>query len=331
MKRRLATTVLALLLTAGIASAAEMQTVLTPDSTLYAIEARGEFWRLDLHLRNGETKTTVVVPGTDNDAIESDARLLWDAQNSMLFVVWHSVENTRDALMLASFDKDRNWSQPIEIAGGSGGKNLGLQTVLTYAADEEGNHATIIHAAWWSVTGFDVTAQYGMIAFENGQFASKDVESLNDLHEYRADGSDERENTGTPLYPPMAMARVENNFVDVVYGAPDTTKLTKVRIEPRLVQANARIWKPLGRHGERTGPARLVTGDSSPVQAFISNGRVVLYKPDANFRYVVLDNGTWSEEHMIQLDEKLSSEQMLRELRRTVDAMVTADSGPITQ
>lgn len=330
MKSRIAATVLALLLTAGLASAGEMQTVLTPDSTLYAIDGHGEFWHLDLHLRKGETKTTLLVPGTDNDAIESSARLLWDGKGSTLFVIWRSVSNDRDALMLATLGRDGNWSEPVEIAGGGSARNLGLQTVITYAADEDGNQATLVNAAWWSVTGYDAVAQYALVAYENGQRVSTEITTLNDLHEHRADGVDERENTGTPLHPPLAMARVEGG-VDVVYGAPDTTKLTQIQIQPRVIKGDARIWKPLGRNAGRTGPARLVAADDSPVQAFISNGRVVLYKPESNFRFVVLDNGAWSEEYMIQLDEKLSSEQMLRELRRTVDDMATVESGAVRE
>jgi len=131
-------------------------------------------------------------------------------------------------------------------------------------------------------------------------------------------GSDEFEEDGGAVHPPLALAYADSS-VDVVYGKQASTKLTRVRIDPRRVASEARLWRPSGRTGVRTGPARLVTADSAPVQAFISKGRVVLYRPDAQFRYVVLENGVWSPERMIQLDDKLTSEQLLRELHRTVD------------
>ena len=38
----------------------------------------------------------------------------------------------------------------------------------------------------------------------------------------------------------------------------------------------------------------MVTSDTAPVQAFISKGRIVLYRPDEKFRFVVFENGAWS-------------------------------------
>jgi hypothetical protein len=70
----------------------------------------------------------------------------------------------------------------------------------------------------------------------------------------------------------------------------------------------------------------MVTSDTSPVQAFISKGRVVLYRPDEKFRFVVFENGAWSPERMIQLDETLTSDELLRELHATVDDLAATDA-----
>jgi hypothetical protein len=175
--------------------------------------------------------------------------------------------------------------------------------------------------------GSELTAEYALVAFEGGQHVSTEVTKLDELSGgHTAEGAEEYEDTGAALHPPLALARGENSGIDVVYGAPNSTKVTRVRIDPRRVKGDARIWKPLGRDGGRTPRSRMVTSDTSPVQAFISKGRVVLYRPDEKFRFVVFENGAWSPERMIQLDETLTSDELLRELHATVDDLAATDA-----
>jgi hypothetical protein len=317
MKKRLEFALAALLLAAGTLPAAEVQPVLTPDGTVYTVASNGESHRLEVSRRKGETRETLVVPATVDDAVETDARLLWDSPTSTLFVVWHSAAD-RDAIVAATL-KDGAWSGPIEVSDSPEGRHAGLDALLTHApAGDDGGVATLLHAVWWDVADSGVTAQYALVAFEGGENVSAVVERLDALSGTGTSGSDELEEDGGALHPPLALA-FAGTSVDVVYGKQASTKITRVRIDPRRVVSEARLWRPSGRTGVRTGPARLVTADSAPVKAFISKGRVVLYRPDAQFRYVVLENGEWSPERMIQLDEKLTSEQLLRELHRTVD------------
>ncbi|HEY0160686.1 MAG TPA: hypothetical protein VGF28_25600 [Thermoanaerobaculia bacterium] len=324
MTSRLATAALALLLTAS-AYAGEIQTVLAPDSTLYTIDGGSGHAGLELSHRAGDVAEALLVPGTDDEANESDARLLWDSATDTLYVLWHSASPDRDAIMLAGLSGGV-WSEPMAIADGASVSRLGLQAALTRAAvdGEEGTgQATLIHAAWWSM-GAQPAAEYALIAFEDGQHVSTSVNALEELAGRRSTQSVEAEEVGAPLHPPLAMARAENS-VDVVFGSERNTRITRVRLDPRRVQGDARIWKPSGRTGADTGPARLVAADSAPVQAFISKGRIVLYDPGAKFRYVVLENGVWSPLRMIQLDEKVTSDKLLRELHRTVSEQAAAD------
>jgi len=317
MKKRLVFALAALLLAAGTLPAAEVQPVLTPDGTVYTIAANGESHQLEVSRRKNEVRETLVVPATVNDAVETDARLLWDSATSTLFVVWHSA-GEQDAILAATL-KGETWSAPIEVSASPARHHAGLDALLTHGrAGEEGGLATLLHAVWWDAGESGVVGQYGLIAFEGGENVSSVVEPLDSLSGTGMSGSDEFEEDGGAVHPPLALAYADSS-VDVVYGKQASTKLTRVRIDPRRVASEARLWRPSGRTGVRTGPARLVTADSAPVQAFISKGRVVLYRPDAQFRYVVLENGVWSPERMIQLDDKLTSEQLLRELHRTVD------------
>jgi hypothetical protein len=324
MKNRLTTAALALLLTAST-YAGEIQTVLAPDSTLFSIDGGGNHARLELSRRNAEVTEALLVPGTDDDAVESDTRLLWDGASSTLFVVWHSASLERDAIMLASL-KDGLWSEPIAVAEGAAVSRLGLQAALTRAAiDDEGiGEATLVHLAWWSM-GAQPAAEYALVAFEDGQHVSIDVTSLEQLAGRRSAESVEPEETGVPLHPPLAMARAANS-VDIVFGAERSTRITRVRVDPRRVAGDARIWKPSGRTGGSTGPARMVSANSAPLQAFIIKGRIVLYDTGAKFRYVVLENGVWSPERMIQVDEQVTSDKLVRELHRTVEELAATDS-----
>lgn len=331
--RRLAVAV-ALFLAAS-AYAGELETVLTPDSTLYSIDGGEHSW-LELSRRTGDVTEGLIVPGTDADvyegARESDARLLWDGSTSTLYILWHSYSDNDDAIMLASL-KDGMWSEPVAIAEGASARRLGLQVTLTRAAiDEEATaSATLIHAVWWSM-GAQPAAEYALVAFEDGMQVSTDVTPLEDLAALRSTESLESEDVGAPLHPPLAMARAAN-AVDVVFGAERTTRITRVRIEPRRVTGNARMWKPSGRaDGGASGPSRMIAAASEPLGAFISKGRIVLYDSTGlKFRYVVLANGAWTSERMIQLDEKLTSDKLLRELQRTVAEQAATDSEPVVE
>jgi hypothetical protein len=326
MKTRLGAILLALVLAAGTLSAAEMLTVLTPDGTLYAINPAGAKARLELSRRRGEVRETLVVPGTAaDDALESDGRILFDEQTSTLFVVWHKADSGKDSVVMASLNAEGVWSEPVVVANCASMRRAGIQTALTHtAADADtGLPATLIHIAWWGV-GTDLTAEYAMVAFEGGQRVSTDIQKLNDLTGRGDTSADDFEDTGSPLHPPLAIATDGPN-VDVVYGAPNTTKVVRAHIEPRLVKSEARLWRPSGRDGGRTGPSHLVANDSEALDAFISKGRVVLYRSGVQFRYVVLGNGEWSPERMIQLDDNLTSDQFLRELRRTVNEQAAVD------
>src|SRR5262249_22614287 len=87
MKTRILFAVLTVLLTALSASAA-LETVLTSDSVIYTVDGSAEMTKLQLSRRTADTIAAVIVPGTEDEALEADARLVWDAANTTLFVVW---------------------------------------------------------------------------------------------------------------------------------------------------------------------------------------------------------------------------------------------------
>jgi len=100
--------------------------------------------------------------------------------------------------------------------------------------------------------------------------------------------------------------------------------VTSVTIEPRRIAGTARIFVPVGRSASKTPRANLVSSSEQPLQAFISrNGRVVLYTAGERFSYVVLDRGEWTPVHSLKVDEKMTTDHVLKDLQRTVEELET--------
>jgi hypothetical protein len=325
--KRLAVALLAFILASATADASPIQTVLTPDSTLYSVDGERHHARLSISRRRGAEKEVVLhVPGTEDDAIDSDARLLFDSNTSTLYVVWHKAALVDDSIVLASLNAKGVWSEPVVLASCASLRRVGLQTMMTRAriGEESAAQATLIHVAWWGV-GADMTAEYALVAFEGGRHVSTEVAKLDVLAARNNAEDDAFEDTGAALHPPLAIARAEKGAIDVVYGGDNTTKITRVRLNPERVKGDARLWRPVGRGSGRTDPARLIANSTAPLRAFVSRGRIVLYQPDRKFRFVILENGVWSPERMIELGEHLTSDQLLDALRRTVDEQSATD------
>lgn len=315
-----------IVLTAFAAFADENQPALGTDGSIYTVETNSS--RLRVVRRTGNARTHLLVPTTDDDATESQARLMWDIASSSLFVVWNRTSDDGERLLVARLDtrldtrldNEGSWSQPVAITADSQSKRLGLEAVLTRSTE---GSATFVHAVWWSM-GANPVAEYALVAFENGKHVSTSVSDLNSLAALHSAQSHSREPMKEVLHPPLAMARTGDS-VDVLFGADQSTAVTRLRITPKPVP-NARIWKPVGRSGERLPNAGLASNSREPVQAMISKGRVILFTPESTFRFVIYDEGKWSPERVIHLDDNVTSDQLERELRRTVEQLRASES-----
>jgi hypothetical protein len=316
MQVRLVAVFIALLLAASFASAGNVQTVLAPDSTLYAVDAETERAQLEVSRRHGDVRETLIVPTTDDDAIESQARLAYDTATGTLYVVWHRGGEGIDEIRLASLDAANEWSAVAIVASGAEVSRAALQVALTHAREKnDAIETTLIHASWWSL-GATPVPEYAVVAFENGRHLSTEVVDLHTLT--GAIDVMEVEDTGAAAHPPLAMTR-GGNGVDVVFGDAGTTALTRVRVEPRRVSTEARIWRPAGRTIQHTPSAKLVSHGTAPVQALLGGDRVVLYTPDAQFRFIIFEDGQWTPIRMIEVDEKVTSRLLVDELLRALD------------
>lgn len=298
MKRLVLAASLSLLL--AVTASADWQTVLTDDDVLWSANEQSVSVKLDLMRRTGDARTAVRVPGTEDSITESQPRLAWDAASRALFVMWRHGGEIRVARRAA----DGAW-RSFTVAKGPSIE--GLQFVLTRSSD-----TTLLHGAWWSGD----TAEYALVALDGAQVLSTSVSKLDELANIRVAAA-EPEDTGAAVHPPLAMVRAGEG-VDVAYGAPRSTAVTYVSIRPEKFHGDARMWRPSGRQGRRSDPAGLTSLSAAPVRSFIIEGRVVLYTPDARFRYVVHENGRWTPIRMLALDETLTSEELVLALRRSV-------------
>ncbi|HET8774214.1 MAG TPA: hypothetical protein VFP80_10500 [Thermoanaerobaculia bacterium] len=319
MKRLL---VFAIAMTAAL-SAYGAGSALTADGSRYSVEPSAESPALLLVRVSGDVRDTFAVPTTDDDAVESEPHVAYDALTGALYVVWTRSLEGAEELRYAVRGANGEWSAPQTIASGAE-RILGSQVVVTHGVDEDPD-VSLIHVAWWKVAEAMAEPWYALVALERGQEPVTSFANLVDLAalsvESAADA--EPEDTGAAVHPPLAMSR-NGQEVNVVFGARHETTVTSVVIKPRKVAGTARIFVPGGRMGTKTPRANLVSSSAAPLQAFISrNGRIALYASGERFSYVVLDNGEWTPVRSLKVDEKLTLDHVLQDLRNTVEELET--------
>ena len=308
------------------------KSVLTPDGIRYAIETSPDRSQIEIGRTEGRQRATLVVPSTDDAGRESQAQLAFDPATDTLFVVWTREDGAGAEIRYATLNSQGHWSSPRNVAAGSN-MYRGLQLAIT-RAEHGGVSATLMHMAWWSVNGTALDPEYALFAFENGDVTAE-ITNLVDLANL-GDGptASQWEDMGPAMHPPLTMAR-SGESIDIAFGSVSSTSITRLRITPRKIGVNVRMWRPVGRGGSVTPRVNLTSPNENPVQAFIVNDRLALYTACEDFRFVVLrKDNTWSTVHSVLLDEKNTAADLARELRDTVEELIEdedeADS-PATQ
>ena len=302
-------------------AAAERPTVLTGEGVVFTTDPAARS-SIRIIRREAEQQSTFTVPSTEDESIESDVKLLWDDTASSLFVVWHRSGHRVDQIVATQLLADGTWGEVLPLASGSGASRLGLEVVLTHG-NAFGVPNTLLHAAWWQIDQA-TEAEYALVAFEKGRFQSIIVTDLKSLAGVTGADAIEIEAMNEVVHPPLAMARLGENSVEVVFGEEDSTRLVKVTVSPSI-RSDARLWRPTRKSIHLTPRAGIQSVTGSPVEAMLHRDRIVLYTPDTKFRYTIYDNVKWSPERMIQLDRDLTSDQLVQELRKTLEQIVTED------
>ncbi len=293
--------------------------LITPDGVRYAIERDPDLPQVEITRAEGGNRARLIVPSTEDATGESQAQIAFDPVTDTLYVVWTRETEGRGEVRYATLNAAGYWSSARNIAAGSG-MYRGLQLALT-RSEYGGTPATFMHLAWWSINGPILDPEYALFAFENGKDVSAEVANLDEMalvgDGVTASGYDD-EDLGLSIHPPLTMER-NGDGVDLAFGSTASTSVTRINIVPRKIGGNVRIWKPVGRGAVNTPKSSLTSNDSTPVQAFIRDGRLALYTVGEDFRFVVLKkNNTWTPLYSVQIDEDNTSTDLLRDLRASV-------------
>lgn len=294
--------------------------LLTPDGIRYAIERSPGEPQVEITRAEGGLRDRLVVPSTEDAAPETATQLAYDVFTDTLHVVWTRESEGGAEIRYATLSAAGQWTSPRNIAAGAQMYG-GLQLAIT-RSEHAGTTATLMHVAWWSVNGNLRDPEYALFAFENGAQVSASVVNLEELAAL-GDGVSandfEDEDMGQPIHPPLTMER-NRDGVDLAFGSVASSAITRLTVVPRKVGPTVRIWKPVGRTRMNTPKSNLASGDTTPVQAFIREGRIALYTLGEEFRYVVLkSNNTWTTPRSVEVDEDNTAADILRDLRAAVE------------
>jgi|ERR1044071_8823497 hypothetical protein len=315
---------LGLLVLAPVAFGAS--SVLTSKGILYSVES-SDGTSVNLMRRSGGAKVGVVVPATVDDTRDDRAQLEYDRTADRLYVIWiRGGEKTTDVMMsyLDPNGLNGEWSDAEVLSSAPGlARRDEIRTALTRSG-----RTTFIHVASWVRDGANLAGEYSLTAFESGTQISTTTANFQMLDIAGQGGYADDLEVLTP-FPALAVAPISDG-IDIVYGHEQGTAVTRLHITPRL-EPNARIWKPGGKTAGMMPPAHFAANSTAPVKALFSRNRVVLYTSDSAFRFVVFENGAWSEAREIPLDEKLTGDALLDQVRRFIEEAQSDEALPITQ
>jgi len=298
--------------------------VLTAKGLFYSIEKPDEGNSILLMRRTGGAKVMIVVPSTVDDVRDYRAQLEYDRAIDRLYVIWVREGDKSSDVMMSWLDPDGEWSDAIVVSSAPGlARRDELRTVLTRATSD-GIRATLIHVASWVRDGEALSGEYSLVGFESSRHVSTNVANFQTLDDHASANASQQDDLNVvAAFPALAMA-ASSDGVDVVYGNEIGTAVTRLHISPRL-EPNARLWKPVGRSGGSMPPAHFAATSAAPVRAFFSRDRVVLYTNDKVFRFVVFEGGAWSDAQEFMLDDGLTGDALLNQIRRMIEEELPPD------
>lgn len=332
-----------LLLVASIASAQPREALITPDGTLFTIDAVSADDAADiaadvylvLHARHGGETHEEIIPATTEKGWNSDPALAYDAASRTLFVFWLRHQGLLyNELVVASRASDGTWgpattfdfTQPFNSR-----QNLRI-AVTRRVSNPDGTLAPApalsVHVVWWeldSTTGI-AAARYAMLPIEDGRVASVDQLSLSEFAVESNEANDDSTESGEEidravLRQPLLFSSSRQDSVLLLFGDYGTGQLHEVRIRPTLPPvADGRLRVPVGRTERGHGAPRFEVGANSRLEGIYNDSeRLAFFTRDAEkLRYVLMKNGEWTESRTIALDAQITSDAAVEALRRLV-------------
>lgn len=311
------------------AAAQPRQAVLAPDGTLFALEtvATAEVTSSATHFVLRTQRDGVLseenVPATVDSAHDTNAAIAYDAESGSIFVFWlRELGTLSSQLMFTCRASDGTWSQPEEFGSPFVYRENLRMAVTRRVAATDGtlfpNPAISVHLTWWEFNTHNGSeaARYAMLNIENGQVESR--QTL-DLAAFVTEDLNDGEAVSDVLKQPLLFSAPTQDSVLLVFGDVPTRTMNQVRIGP--VRSEGRLRVPVGRH-ERTSraPGNLVAADSRVDGVYGTSERMALYVQDPQqMRYVVMTEGTWSDQRTISLGDQISAATAVDALRQLIN------------
>ncbi len=225
--------------------------------------------------------------------------------------------------MFACRDANGTWS-PAETFGRQFDYRENLRIAVTRkVTEEDGSLSTgvSVHLVWWEFNSDDAgeSAQYAMLAIENGRVAGRETLNLTDFIPSTDTPAEEVDRN--VLKQPHLFAAPNQDSVLVVFGDFATSRVHQVRVRPTKVVANGRLRVPVGRGENTSSGPKFRVASNSRVEGIAGTGdRLALYTRESDkVSYVILKEGVWSEANTIALDQQISGSAAVDALRRLVN------------
>ena len=191
MRRRLLIAACLLVAVAAAPASAETPTVLDSKGGVYRLvkgscaalgvcpataDGNNQALALEVELP-GLAAQRLLVPGTQESAVESYPSLAIDSSSDRVFLVWEAMSTIHSTLHLASF-ADGGWSREFDaqIAGDSFSFKRNPRIAVTHDSykrlDDDGEVATeqrlVLHIVWWDEAGIGARPVYTALVVQDG-------------------------------------------------------------------------------------------------------------------------------------------------------------------
>ncbi len=231
-----------LLLATGTVPAGAAQSVLGAAGEIYSVRAT----TLNDHsvlvfeiLRPGAAPELEVVPGTDDDDLETNPALVFEDAGGSAFVLWQKMASGAFPVLNLVGRDDQGWSAPIEIRGNPFAFKTAPQLLVTrdlsLSADgKTQQHRTVIHVVWAEENGSGAYETfYTPLILEDGAYVT-------DSATYRVANFDHGVGSGGAVSPgllqaPRMQPGGDANSVVLVFADADRSRIDslEIRVLPR--------------------------------------------------------------------------------------------------
>jgi hypothetical protein len=307
--------------------------ILSATGTLYTISSEvppagsGSLASKQLVLteRRGDEIRREVVPASTESGSHTNGLLGYDPESGTMFVFWvQHFGFLYNQLLFCARDSSGTWSEATAFGSPYNYRENLRVAVTRKVSDDDGEQTTAlsIHATWWefsSQTGH-ASVQYWMLPIEDGKVVDPTAVELEQFIEPFAAPAPGPEDVDRNVYKhPQIVSSPQQDSVSLVFGDPATRSFRRVRFTPsRGVRSDGRLRVPVGRgDGGFSAPRMRLGADARLDAVFSGTNRVAFYTvAGQRLEYVMLNEGKWSDQLIIALDEQVSPSAAVGALQR---------------